>query len=442
MPQTSGSLLLGLDGIVVESVHVDVDRTRTIHVLTAVDWVGVCPGCTVRSSRSKEWVSTRPRDIKIGLDIPRIVWQKRKWWCTNTSCKRKSFTESTPSVAPRARVTVRAKREMALAVLDDDRSVKAVGAAYGCTWNTCHDAVIAAADPALAAEPEGVSVLGIDETRRGKAKWENCSKTGVRRWVDRWDTGLVDITGAGGLLVQVNGRAAKPVIDWLDKREQAWKANIEFVAIDMSATYAKAARQALPHAKLIVDRFHLVKRANEMVDEVRRRTTAAHRVRRGRKSDPEWINRRRLLRGAERLTDEQRTKLFEKLTSADPNGDIAAAWIAKELLRDVLACTARGGLRYEITAALYAFYAFCAACSVPEIGKLAETISAWQEPMILAIQTGLSNARSEGYNRIVKHVGRIAFGFRTPGNQRRRVRWACTRQSRRAPSSARQLRPC
>jgi hypothetical protein len=27
--------------------------------------------------------------------------------------------------------------------------------------------------------------------------------------------------------------------------------------------------------------------------------------------------------------------LFEKLTSADPNGDIAAAWITKELLRDV-----------------------------------------------------------------------------------------------------------
>jgi transposase len=94
----------------------------------------VCPGCTARSSRSKGWVTTRPRDIKIGPDIPRIVWQKRKWLCTHTSCKRKSFTESTPSVPPRARMTVRAKHEMALAVLDDDRAVKAVGAAYGCTW--------------------------------------------------------------------------------------------------------------------------------------------------------------------------------------------------------------------------------------------------------------------------------------------------------------------
>ena len=178
-----------------------------------------------------------------------------------------------------------------------------------------------------------------------------------------------------------------------------------------------------------------------MVDRVRRRVTQTYRGRRGHKSDPEWINRRRLLRAAGRLTDDQRHQLFEKLTAADPGGDIAAAWISKELLRDVLACTERGGLSYEIRDRLHRFYTFWAACSVPEIGKLAGTISAWQEPMILSIETGLSNARSEGYNRIVKHVGRIAFGFRTPENQRRRVRWACTRQSRRAPSRTR-LRPC
>jgi transposase len=154
------------------------------------------------------------------------------------------------------------------------------------------------------------------------------------------------------------------------------------------------------------------------------------------------VNRCQLLRAAQPLTDEQRTRLFEQLTSADPNGDIAAAWIAKDLLRDVLACNERGGMRYEIRNALYRFYVFRAARSVPEIGKLADTISAWQEPMILAIQTGLSNARSEGYHRIVKRIGRTAFGFRTPENQRRRVRWACTRESRRAPSRTRQLRPC
>ena len=167
MSDNSGSLLLGLDGITVESVQVDDGDVRIVEVGTALEWVGICPDCRTRSSRSRGWVTTRPRDIKIGADRPLIMWRKRKWLCTNTSCERRSFTESTPSIPPRARVTVRAKAEMALAVLDDDRSVKAVAAAYGCSWNTCHDAVIATADPVLAGEPPPVRVLGIDETRRG-----------------------------------------------------------------------------------------------------------------------------------------------------------------------------------------------------------------------------------------------------------------------------------
>ena len=79
-----------------------------------------------------------------------------------------------------------------------------------------------------------------------------------------------------------------------------------------------------------------------MLDAVRRRVTLAQRGRRGRKADVEWINRRRLLRGAERLTAEQRTTLFAKLLTADPAEDIAAAWIAKELLRELLSCARAG----------------------------------------------------------------------------------------------------
>ena len=295
----------------------------------------------------------------------------------------------------------------------------------------------------LAAEPAAVSVLGIDETRRGKAKYPTCPETGTRIWVDRFDTGLVDITGTAGLLVQVNGRSAKPFAQWLKARDQVWPAGIAHVAIDMSVTYAKAARDALPHAQLIVDRFHLVKRANQMVEAVRRRTSWDHRGRRGRKTDPEWINRRRLLRGAERLTDTQRTRLVAALDAADPTGDIlgrldrqGAAPRPIGLQPPPAACATTS------PPALYRFYAFCAATSVPEIHDLAETIETWQAPMMLAITTGLSNARSEGHNRIVKHIGRIAFGFRNPDNQRRPVRWACTRQTRRVPSRARQLKPC
>ena len=113
-------------------------------------------------------------------------------------------------------------------------------------------------------------------------------------------------------------------------------------------------------------------------------------------------------------------------------------WIAKELLRELLSCAQRGGLRFEIHTALDRFYRFCAGCKVPEVISFARTIETWQGPIIAALQTGLTNARTEGYNRIVKHVGRIAFGFRNPDNQRRRVRWACTRRSRQVTPSRHQ----
>ena len=42
-----------------------------------------------------------------------------------------------------------------------------------------------------------------------------------------------------------------------------------------------------------------------------------------------------------------------------------------------------------------------------------------------------SNATSESLNRIAKLEARHAYGFRNPASQRRRVRVACTRGTRR-----------
>ncbi|MFD6672953.1 hypothetical protein ACFWDA_01080 [Rhodococcus zopfii] len=72
---------------------------------------------------------------------------------------------------------------------------------------TAHRAFIEYADRLLT-EPAPVRVLGIDETRRGKSRWEYCKK--VERWlrVDPWDTGFVDLSGTQGLLGR--GRAAPP----------------------------------------------------------------------------------------------------------------------------------------------------------------------------------------------------------------------------------------
>lgn len=125
--------------------------------------------------------------------------------------------------------------------------------------------------------------------------------------------------------------------------------------------YAKAVRETLPHAELLIDRFHLVKKAEEVVDTVRRRVIRPQRDRRGRKSDVEWINRRRPLRGAETLTDEQRTELSTKLLAGRPREEFTAAWITKDLRRDLLPAPPAVGCATRSPPARYRFSRFLAA---------------------------------------------------------------------------------
>lgn len=79
------------------------------------------------------------------------------------------------------------------------------------------------------------------------------------------------------------------------------------------------------------------------------------------------------------------------------------ALIAKELLRERLSCAERGGLRYEIHAALDRFYRFCAARTAPEVIGFDRTVEAWQNPIIAAAQTGLTTAAAYGGPAPVEH---------------------------------------
>jgi len=127
---------------------------------------------------------------------------------------------------------------------------------------------------------------------------------------------------------------------------------------------------------------------------------------------------------------------------ADPAGqEIAAAWIGKEKLRDVLNLRARvtGSVPCErnVRDRLSAFYDWCARNDdIPELLSLATTISRWEDQIVCAVLAGVTNATSESLNRLAKLEARLAYGFRNPANQRRRVRIACTRGKRRPSRTA------
>ncbi|MGC5249674.1 ISL3 family transposase, partial [Gordonia sp. DT219] len=198
-----------------------------------------------------------------------------------------------------------------------------------------------------------------------------------------------------------------------------------------SAAYAAAVTtELLPNAQVVVDHFHLVKLANDMVTAVRRRVTFDAHGRRGRARDPEWANRRRLLTAHERLSPKSFAKMWNALIDSDPTHEIIVAYIAKEELRQLLSLAHHGAEDAEIRDKLYSFYTWCADANIPEVARLASTIETWWPAVLAFLRTGITNARTEGYNRLVKQVKRVACGFRNTENSRRRIRFHCTRAQR------------
>ncbi|MGS2620186.1 ISL3 family transposase [Micromonospora sp. LZ34] len=425
--------LLGLDGLVVERVELDATGVPVVDLSTGCEQARCCPGCGQRAVRVKQWATTQPRDLPVAGRRVRLRWRKRRWYCSTPACPRRSFTEQVAQVPARSRLTTRLRQAAGAAVADGGRTIVQSARDHGLSWPVAAEAFTAHASRVLPAEPEPVAVLGIDEVRRGKPHWIWDDLAGS--WTttaDRWHVGFCDLSGGQGLLAQVEGRTTAAVTGWLAARPPAWREQVTAVAIDMCTVFKAAIRQVLPHAVLVVDHFHVVQLANRAVTEVRRRVTLTQRGRRGRGSDPEWRMRNRLTRSAARMSGKHVDRLADTLEAlpAKIGAPILAAWNAKEDLLDLLATARTQPDREHVHRLLRRFYTRCAATDLPELHRLATTIETWWPQIHAFLRTGITNAGSEGTNRVIKTIARDAYGFRNPESQRLRTRTATTRRHR------------
>lgn len=430
--------LFALDGVDVVEVDAEADGSRTVWVVTADPGAAACPGCGTVSARVREYVMTRPSDLRHGQDQIAVRWVKRRLECREPSCPRKTFTESVTQVPPRCRVTARLRGHAASLVTDGGQTVAQAGRQCGLSWPVVHAAFAGRADPVLEQPPALVAHLGIDEHRRGRPRWRIDERSGEYVLLaDRWHTCFFDLSGDQGLLGQVEGRTADDAAYWLAQAAPAWRDHVQVVATDMCSIYAAAVRRMLPAAQLVVDLFHVVQLAVKMTGDVRRRVVREKYQRRGRSGDPEYGVKGLLVRNLEHLRPDQFGKVMGTLGADHHGQEILAAWIGKEKLRDVLNLRARvtGSTPCErsVRDRLASFYDWCAQHDdIGELITLARTISRWEDEITAAVLTGVSNARSESLNRIAKLEARMAYSFRNPANQRRRVRTACTRTARRS----------
>jgi transposase len=410
------SVLFGLEA---EFIVVSVDRSGPAAVRVTVEQAareGPCPACGVLSSTVKDRPCRRIKDLPTSGQQVELWWRKRRLLCVETLCPRRSFTQEATAIRPRARVSERLRDHVAHAIAGSNRAVAEVAREYGVSWPTAHKALVAAAARWLP-EPEPTTRLGIDETRFRSVRWILDGITWKRS--DPWLTSFVDCSrdGSGSLLGLAPGRTGGCVREWLGEQSPAFREAIELVVIDPSAPYASGIRTALPGAQIAVDKWHLVALANTTVTEVRQRVTRDLLGRRGTVADPVWVNRRLLLTGADHLSTKQWRRLDAMLDRCDPTNEIGAAWGVKERLRMLLAESEPSKIRWRLAD----FYEAAIDAQLPEATRLARTIETWWPAVLVALTQDVTNARTEGFNRIIKQVKRVGCGYRNMINYQRRI---------------------
>jgi transposase len=380
------SALVGLDGFVV--------RGQLLEESTGEWWLAVettedrawCEQCGVRATghgRRRVMV----RDLPITDRPVVLVWAKRLWRCTEPVCAVNTWSEECDEIAPRAVLTERARAEICRRVGPGEQSVAQAARDFGVSWHAAMAAVRDHGQPASTTWPAwGHRAIGLDETSFLTATAEHPTLL---------VTGIMDLD-TGRLVDVLPARSATAVTGWLDAKSARWLMGIDHVVIDPYQPYATAVAAGLPDARLVVDHFHAVRLANAALDEVRRRTQQTSLGHRGRRHDPLYRIRRRLLAGHERLGPTGFAQVLSHLDAGDPQGEVGAAYLAKELLRETY-LTADA---FDARRRLVAFYDYSNASDVPELERLARTIARWEVPILRWHRTRLTNAATEGTNLV------------------------------------------
>lgn len=128
-----------------------------------------------------------------------------------------------------------------------------------------------------------------------------------------------------------------------------------------------------------------------------------------------------MLRAGNELGPKALTRLRTVFDTDDPTNEISAAWAIKELLRQMLQAHGPNGYsRHETSTRRTRFLQACVEADMPEATRLAGTIEKWWPEIEAFLEPGKTNARTEGYDRVIKATKRVACGFRNQDNCVRR----------------------
>ena len=370
-----------------------------------------CPACGEFSGAVKAVREQQVRDVPHAGRRVMLTVVKRSFRCTADWCERKTFTQHTDEIVARRRTTGRCRELIGRA--GKDRSTASVAREYCVSWSTAWTAIRAVAVRELGRCGRRIpAVIGIDETRF----W----------WREPWLTGIVDLSNSD-LIEMVCGRSSQTLKDWVGGLSDAEKAGMSTVVIDLHAGYRAAICEVLPHAVIVGDRFHFEQLSGRALTDVRRRRIWEQSSHRGRKIDPGWRARHDLLRHPDRLTINGWARVVKAMrTDAGDSleGDLLWAWATRQYFAEIYTKAVNRAHAHRM---LIWWYCWIADHQIPELVRFATTVSAWETEFLAYFDQRVTNGRTEGRNRTIKHVKRLGYGYRSTRNYTLKCRYRALR---------------
>ena len=176
--------------------------------------------------------------------------------------------------------------------------------------------------------------------------------------------------------------------------------NVQVISQDMSPSFQAGARAHFPKAKIVFDRFHIMKMINEALDTVRKSETRDNPVLKK--------SRMSLLKNENNLSTEQKAKL-EEIKMQDVELKTARAWRMKcrfqEIYKSLSSRQFEGELKQWLSWVLHS--------NIVPMKEVAKTIKRHWDGVVNWMTFGVSNGILEGMNSVFQAAKAKARGYGT-----------------------------
>ena len=190
------------------------------------------------------------------------------------------------------------------------------------------------------------------------------------------------------------------------------KDQVKIVVMDLSETYRSIARRHFPNAKIVADRFHVVRLINQHFLKLWQQHHQEGRKNRGLLS--------LMRRHKWHLSDEQHAKLMDYLAEYPVLKELYL--VKQRLMRFILLKTLRVK---RMKKKLPQYLALLEQLKDSPLHALAKTLTSWMEPIVAMWRFSKSNGITEGFHNKMEMISRRAYGFRNFENYRLRVLAHC-----------------